>query len=91
METRSEVIRRGSRGAPAPEEHRGDAEQDLVQQAGVVELADQVTAADHPDVRPGRGRHHLVVHRRLARNEPEVDAGDRREVAVGEDPAGRSP
>ena len=52
-----------------------------------MELADQVAAADEPDVAAVGGRDHLGVHRGdVALHEADVGAGDRGELAVAEDP-----
>src|SRR5215211_1533455 len=86
------------RGEPAreerrspPERHGRDAGEDLVQQALIRELPDQVTAADEPDV-PAAGFGHLLVHRRhLALDEANVRSRNRWELPVGEHPARRVP
>src|SRR3954447_2180702 len=82
-------------GDPAGEERRAAAERhgrdvklDLVQESCVGEPADQLAAADQPDVVPGRRRGHLCVDRPdVALDEADVRVRDPREVPVGEHPA----
>ena len=89
--SRNRIRRRGDpprqqRSARA-EGHRRHPEADLVEQPGVVELADQVAAADDPDVPVARGRDQLVVHRSdVAAHVVDVDPGDAGQVAVAEHP-----
>src|SRR3954453_14808898 len=82
-------------GDPAGEERRAAAERhgrdvklDLVQESCVGEPADQLAAADEPDVVPGRRRGHLCVDPPdVALDEADVRVRDPREVPVGEHPA----
>ena len=64
------MIRRGSSGA---QHHWGQAQPHLVEQPGVVELADQVAAPEHPGVAVTHRGNDLVVHRAdLAGHHPDV-------------------
>ena len=61
----------------------------LVQQPGIVELAHKIAAADKPDVSALCSRTHPLVDRpNIASHKPDVCAGDRVQVAGGEDPDG---
>ena len=72
-----------------PEEDRAQPDPDLVEVAGVVVLADEVPAADQPDVALARRGHDLVDGPgHVAAHEVQVDARHRRQVPVGEHPAG---
>ena len=79
---------------PPRQERRAGAERDrrvlhpdLVQQTRVVELPDEVTAADQPDVLAAGRRGHLLVHGcDVVGGEPNVALG-LGELAVGEHPA----
>lgn len=59
----------------------GDGDDQFIEQAVIVELADQFSAADEPDILPTRGGNHLRVHRAdIPANEADVrawNAGER--------------
>src|SRR5215204_945648 len=76
-------------GRPGSERHRRDAEPDLIERLSVGELADEVAAADEPNVPAARSLGHLRVHGPdVALYEGEVRSGDRGQVSVSEHPAG---
>ena len=79
--SRSSTRRAQQRRAGA-ERHRRDVDDHLVEQARVGELADEVSAADDPDVPAARRRDHLRVHRRdVAAHELDRRAGHDRQLA----------
>src|SRR5512132_1689026 len=80
----------GEERSPAPERHRRDADEDLVEEPMVGELPDEVAAADEPDVLVGGCSRHLLVRRYdVALDELDPRSGNRRERPVREDPARR--
>jgi hypothetical protein len=85
-----DVARRGSKGAsPAGESHGSHPEDDLVEQARVVELPHEVAAADEPEVRAGEPLCNRVMHRAdVSLDEGDLGVGDGWELAAREDPAG---
>src|SRR4051812_18774725 len=61
---------------PRPERDGGDLHVDLVEQAGVVELANELPTANEPDVlAAGRVQHRLVHRSDVTADEPDVRPG----------------
>src|SRR5688500_16036529 len=72
---------------PRAEGDGPDLHEQLVEQAGVVELSDEITAADQPDVLATGGLGHGAVHGPdVAAREADVGAGDARQRPGGEHP-----
>lgn len=66
-------------GHTATQGHRGDGDDDFVEQTRVVELSHQIAATAEPHVATARGFHHFRVHSGdISLNEAQVRSGDRR-------------